>query len=242
MRATSDQTEPLVVRAINLRLVVEVSGVVRNPAAVIGEGNVAVTKGDTEFAYPIGTFTYAIFPTKSSKAAELRKFGYWAVTQGQKFGPPLLFQHVRDEEQRQHDPDEGEGGKGVELSGRFLPGSDPVRAGGGVPRAREVQARDARGLVASETQQLVVAHPQPVVGRGSARAGATRATSLRPRTRAPVQQRPAPRQHRRAGVVANGQPPPALVLAHRPPLAVGPIPLNSLVAGPIGGRFAGGLA
>ena len=36
---------------------VEVSGIVKNPNAVIGEGNVAATKGDTEFAYPIGTCT-----------------------------------------------------------------------------------------------------------------------------------------------------------------------------------------
>ena len=43
-------------------------------------------------AYPIVTFTYVILPTQSSKAADLRKFIYWAVTQGQRFGPPLLFQ------------------------------------------------------------------------------------------------------------------------------------------------------
>jgi phosphate transport system substrate-binding protein len=43
-------------------------------------------------AYPIVTFTYVIAPTQSSKAADLRKFIYWAVTTGQKFGPPLLFQ------------------------------------------------------------------------------------------------------------------------------------------------------
>jgi phosphate transport system substrate-binding protein len=44
-------------------------------------------------AYPICTFTYAIVPTSSGdKAADLRKFIYWAVTQGQKFGPPLFFQ------------------------------------------------------------------------------------------------------------------------------------------------------
>ena len=43
-------------------------------------------------AYPIVTFTYVIVPTKSSKAADLRKFVYWAVTRGQNFGPPLLFQ------------------------------------------------------------------------------------------------------------------------------------------------------
>jgi hypothetical protein len=38
-------------------MLVEVSGVVRNPSTVIGDGNVAVTKGDAEFAYPIGTCT-----------------------------------------------------------------------------------------------------------------------------------------------------------------------------------------
>jgi phosphate transport system substrate-binding protein len=43
-------------------------------------------------AYPICTFTYVIVPTSAQKAPDLRKFIYWAVTQGQKFGPPLLFQ------------------------------------------------------------------------------------------------------------------------------------------------------
>ena len=43
-------------------------------------------------AYPIVTFTYVIAPTRSAKAADLRKFVYWAVTRGQKFGPPLLFE------------------------------------------------------------------------------------------------------------------------------------------------------
>jgi phosphate transport system substrate-binding protein len=42
-------------------------------------------------AYPIATFTYVIVPTSSPKAADLRKFIYWAVTRGQAFGPPLLF-------------------------------------------------------------------------------------------------------------------------------------------------------
>jgi phosphate transport system substrate-binding protein len=44
-----------------------------------------------KLAYPIGVFVYAIVPTKSAKAAELRKLMYWFVTQGQKFGPPLIF-------------------------------------------------------------------------------------------------------------------------------------------------------
>jgi phosphate transport system substrate-binding protein len=44
-----------------------------------------------KLAYPISTFTYVILPTSSAKAADLRKFVYWAVTQGQRFGPPLYF-------------------------------------------------------------------------------------------------------------------------------------------------------
>jgi phosphate transport system substrate-binding protein len=44
-------------------------------------------------AYPICTFTYVILPYDSgSKAADLRKFVYWAITQGQRFGPKLIFQ------------------------------------------------------------------------------------------------------------------------------------------------------
>jgi phosphate transport system substrate-binding protein len=43
-------------------------------------------------AYPIASFTYVIVPTSSGdKAADLRKFVYWAMTQGQKYGPPLWF-------------------------------------------------------------------------------------------------------------------------------------------------------
>jgi phosphate transport system substrate-binding protein len=43
-------------------------------------------------AYPIATFTYVIVPLRSGdKAADLRKFVYWAVTTGQKYGPPLWF-------------------------------------------------------------------------------------------------------------------------------------------------------
>ncbi len=42
-------------------------------------------------AYPICTYTYVILPTKTDKAAELRKFVFYALTQGQTFGPKLLF-------------------------------------------------------------------------------------------------------------------------------------------------------
>jgi phosphate transport system substrate-binding protein len=44
-------------------------------------------------AYPICTFTYVIIPLKTSKAAELRRFVFYAVNprQGQLLGPKLLF-------------------------------------------------------------------------------------------------------------------------------------------------------
>jgi phosphate transport system substrate-binding protein len=44
-----------------------------------------------KLAYPIVTFTYVIVPSNATKAAELRKLIYWAVTTGQKAGVPLLF-------------------------------------------------------------------------------------------------------------------------------------------------------
>lgn len=44
-----------------------------------------------KLAYPICTFTYVILPTKSGKAAELRKLVFWALTRGQTYGPKLLF-------------------------------------------------------------------------------------------------------------------------------------------------------
>jgi len=49
-------------------------------------------KGDP-LAYPICTFTYAIVPQKTSKAALIKRFVFYAVnpTQGQKLGPKLLF-------------------------------------------------------------------------------------------------------------------------------------------------------
>jgi phosphate transport system substrate-binding protein len=45
-------------------------------------------------AYPISTYTYVIVPTSSSKAPELKKFLFWAVTKGQSYGPKLLFQPI----------------------------------------------------------------------------------------------------------------------------------------------------
>jgi phosphate transport system substrate-binding protein len=42
-------------------------------------------------AYPISTYSYVIVPQQTAKATELRKLIFWALTQGQKFGPKLIF-------------------------------------------------------------------------------------------------------------------------------------------------------
>ena len=42
-------------------------------------------------AYPISTFTYVIVAQQTSKATDLKKFLFWAVTKGQTYGPKLLF-------------------------------------------------------------------------------------------------------------------------------------------------------
>ena len=64
------------------------------PSKITSNGALSIVnppKGNP-LAYPICTFTYVIVAAKAPKAAELRKMIYWAVTQGQKFGPALLFQ------------------------------------------------------------------------------------------------------------------------------------------------------
>ena len=46
-------------------------------------------------AYPISTFTYIILPLKSDNAAALRKYVFWAMTNGvKKYGPKLRFVQV----------------------------------------------------------------------------------------------------------------------------------------------------
>jgi hypothetical protein len=45
-------------------------------------------------AYPICTFTYIIVPLQTSSAPDLKKFIFWALTGGQKYGPKLLFQPI----------------------------------------------------------------------------------------------------------------------------------------------------
>jgi phosphate transport system substrate-binding protein len=43
-------------------------------------------------AYPICTFTYVLVPLKTSKAPDLRRFINWAVTAGQRYTRPLIFE------------------------------------------------------------------------------------------------------------------------------------------------------
>jgi len=57
-----------------------------------GEISIVNPPRSQPLAYPISTFTYVIVATKTDKAADLRRMIYWAVTSGQKYGPPLLFQ------------------------------------------------------------------------------------------------------------------------------------------------------
>jgi phosphate transport system substrate-binding protein len=49
-------------------------------------------KSAGKLAYPISTYTYIIVPTQSSKATQLRKMIFWALTVGdKKYGPKLIF-------------------------------------------------------------------------------------------------------------------------------------------------------
>ena len=45
-------------------------------------------------AYPICTFSYVLLPMKTDKAPALKKFVFWALTGGQKYGPKLFFQPI----------------------------------------------------------------------------------------------------------------------------------------------------
>ena len=45
-------------------------------------------------AYPICTYTYVILRIQSDKANLLKPFVTWALTTGQQYGPPLIFQPI----------------------------------------------------------------------------------------------------------------------------------------------------
>jgi phosphate transport system substrate-binding protein len=56
-----------------------------------GELSIVNPPKSQKLAYPICTFTYVITPLKASKASTLKQFVSWAITSGQKYGPPLKF-------------------------------------------------------------------------------------------------------------------------------------------------------
>lgn len=66
----------------------------QKPDATTNELSIVNPPKKYALAYPISTYTYVIVPTSSPKAADLRKFLFWAVTKGQTFGPKLLFQPI----------------------------------------------------------------------------------------------------------------------------------------------------
>jgi phosphate transport system substrate-binding protein len=55
------------------------------------EISLAKLPSTAEGAYPISTYTYVIVPLETEKAAELKKFIEYAITEGQSFGPDLDF-------------------------------------------------------------------------------------------------------------------------------------------------------
>jgi phosphate transport system substrate-binding protein len=66
----------------------------QKPTAATNELSIVNPPKKFDLAYPISTYTYVIVPLQSTKAAELKKFLFWAVTKGQTFGPKLLFQPI----------------------------------------------------------------------------------------------------------------------------------------------------
>jgi len=68
----------------------------QKPAATTNELSIVNPPKKYALAYPISTYTYVIVPTSSPKAADLRKFLFWAVTHGQdaKYTAPLRFVRI----------------------------------------------------------------------------------------------------------------------------------------------------
>jgi phosphate transport system substrate-binding protein len=66
----------------------------QKPNAQTNELSIVNPPKKYDLAYPISTYSYVIVPLQSTKAPELKKFLFWAVTKGQTFGPKLLFQPI----------------------------------------------------------------------------------------------------------------------------------------------------
>jgi phosphate transport system substrate-binding protein len=73
--------------------VASVAAAGKSVTSIPADNAISITNppASTPGAYPISTFTYALVPKSSPKAAALRKFLIYAVTAGQRFGPPLKF-------------------------------------------------------------------------------------------------------------------------------------------------------
>jgi phosphate transport system substrate-binding protein len=73
-----------------------ISAAAQSDLKIAASNEISIVNPPKKFtnAYPISTYTYVIVPTQSEKAADLRKFIFWALTTGQKSGPRLLFQPI----------------------------------------------------------------------------------------------------------------------------------------------------
>jgi phosphate transport system substrate-binding protein len=75
-----------------LRAIAAAASVKKVPAS--NEMHIVNPPKGNPLAYPICTYSYVIVPMRSSKAAALRQFVFYALTSGQKLGPKLLFQPI----------------------------------------------------------------------------------------------------------------------------------------------------
>ncbi len=68
-----------------------------NTVTSVPEGNaISIVNPHKNFptAYPICTFTYVMIPQVTPNAPLLRQFIFWALTAGQKYGPPLRYMQI----------------------------------------------------------------------------------------------------------------------------------------------------
>lgn len=73
--------------------IASIAAAARSVTTIPADNEISITDppAAARAAYPISTFTYALVPESSSRAAELRAFLGYAITRGQRFGKPLRF-------------------------------------------------------------------------------------------------------------------------------------------------------
>jgi phosphate transport system substrate-binding protein len=94
--ASSELSVPLVENSAGAFPEPGVESVEAAAAAVEGIGpnneiSLAELPSTAAGAYPISTYTYVIVPLETEKAAEMKKFIEYAITEGQSYGPDLEF-------------------------------------------------------------------------------------------------------------------------------------------------------